>query len=229
MTSNRPDGEGPLRLSIAPLFDTIGLQSADTATKICVNVKAKEMLDDHQENVRSPVDIVVALDVSGSMKGRKLEDCKKTLSLVARNLSSKDRLGLVTFGSSAKVVLPVSKMTQELKTKAIQLIESLQTDGMTNLSGGLALAAQELNEIAASHPVRSIFLLTDGHANMGVTGKENLAAMVKALNADMLNLHSTERMKSPTSLFAFGYGQNHDSDILRAMAEASPGGLLLLR
>ena len=58
--------EPSLEFSVAPHRDTIGLRSGEFVTQICASVKACE-LPAGDAFARAPIDIVVALDVSGSM------------------------------------------------------------------------------------------------------------------------------------------------------------------
>ena len=57
--------EPTLEFSVTPHRKTIGLRNSEVVTQICASIKAYELPVDI--NGRAPVDIVVALDVSGSM------------------------------------------------------------------------------------------------------------------------------------------------------------------
>ena len=48
--------------------------------------------DQGNEGNRLPVEIAVALDVSGSMSGKKIELCKDTLNLILKYLLPKDKI-----------------------------------------------------------------------------------------------------------------------------------------
>jgi hypothetical protein len=81
-----------LEVYILPRHDCIGLHVTQSTTHVCINVKAADVDDEK----RASVDITVALDVSGSMSGRRIEDCKITLQLMVRSLTSSDHFGLHT-------------------------------------------------------------------------------------------------------------------------------------
>jgi len=280
-----------LDLSVAPHRESIGCSTPQESTKVCVHIAATA-LSDEEHDARPGVDVVACLDQSGSMDGNKFRDCKRTLQLMVKHLTSKDRFGLVVYGSSAKVVVPVQSMTPSAKDKASKKISHLGVCGMTNLSGGLSLAIQEMSMIVNPNPIRSIFLLTDGHANVGISDHDGLVALAKTIqqpnnnpeimrkekswiqqaiantsnalstgiaqgflaanvsanvssqeqspeamlvdDADVDNFHDTKPKEitvctkktdeDPVSLFCFGYGKDHDSKTLRAMADAAPGG-----
>lgn len=85
--------EKALKLSVTPRHAVIGTGNS----QVCVTVTARDPLDVNDEDCRAPVDIVVALDNSDSMRGDKLDLCKKSLELTLRSLRSDDRFGLVSF------------------------------------------------------------------------------------------------------------------------------------
>jgi len=210
----------PLSVKVTPKHNIIGSESTFSFTEFCVTVKAMELpVEEEDENTRAAVDIVVALDISGSMAGQKLELCKETLSLLLRELSSKDRFGLVVFGSNARLEIPARKLTKENKEAALAKIKSLGTAGMTNLSGGLGLAAQELHQVENPHDVRTIFLLTDGHTNQGIISKDGVVSLAKSL----LRAQTGEKTNN-ISIQCFGYGLDHNSDMLGDVAQATEGG-----
>eukprot|EP01083_Nonionella_stella_P053050 140525_1 len=150
-----------LALKITSRHDTIGATAVEPKTaEFCATITARS-LPEEDESVRAPVDLVVALDVSASMSGRNLELCKDTVELLLRELRSEDRFGLVTFGDDANLVIPTRKLTPVNKEAAASKVRSLCTKGCTNMSGGIGLAAEEINAVENPHAVRTIFLLTD--------------------------------------------------------------------
>jgi secreted protein with Ig-like and vWFA domain len=200
---------------ITPRNDVIGIQCSQTTTDFCVTVTATDIPEDDMS--RAPVDITVALDISGSMTGRKLELCKQTLALLLRELSSRDRFGLVVFGDEASLAIPTRKLTKENKDAALRKVQSLSTTGCTNMSGGIGLAAQELQAVESPHEVRTIFLLTDGHANRGISDREGIVALTKSCLGATID-------RREIAIHCFGYGSDHDSEMLTEIANATEGG-----
>jgi len=205
-----------LRPTINAKHDTIGLGASMESTQFCTTVTARSLPED-DDSARAPVDIVVALDVSGSMTGRKLELCKDTIELLLRELRSQDRFGLVTFGDEAKLEIPARKLTKENKESALTKVKALRTHGCTNMSGGIGMAATELNAVESPHEVRAVFLLTDGHANRGVADKKGIVEITKAC------LSSNDDQNS-AAIHCFGYGQDHDQDMLSDISNTTEGG-----
>eukprot|EP00555_Chaetoceros_dichaeta_P007178 CAMPEP_0198263904 /NCGR_PEP_ID=MMETSP1447-20131203/13869_1 /TAXON_ID=420782 /ORGANISM="Chaetoceros dichaeta, Strain CCMP1751" /LENGTH=277 /DNA_ID=CAMNT_0043952669 /DNA_START=99 /DNA_END=929 /DNA_ORIENTATION=- len=207
--------ETTLDLKITPRHNTIGREAQQVETHFCATVTAHDLPDD--DSIRAPVDIIVALDTSSSMNGRKLERCKETLTLLLRELSVRDRFGLVTFGSNATIQIPTRKLTKDNKEIAIRKIKGLRSRGGTNLSGGIGLAAQEWQSIESPNEVQTIFLLTDGLANRGISDREGVVQLVKGCLA-------SGKGQASAAIHCFGYGLDHDREMLRDISQVNEGG-----
>lgn len=132
-----------------------------------------------------PLDVIFIADVSGSMKGSRLEALKKALTadggLIESVLaSSNNRLSIISFAggtsktdssgnesryNDAKTVLSWSSSTDIAKQKAKELAVPSNGDTGTNISAGLYKAEQVLKS-ARDTAKKVIVLLTDGAANM---------------------------------------------------------------
>ncbi|CAM9727932.1 unnamed protein product, partial [Heterosigma akashiwo] len=97
---------------------------------------------------RAPLDIVVCLDKSGSMRGHKLEMCKATLDFLLSQLSSTDRFALCTFDSRVEA-RPLAYMTGEGKMMAARALHDVEAGRHTNLGGALFKALEVLREAQA--------------------------------------------------------------------------------
>lgn len=205
--------ETVLALKVTPRHDRIGLQAKQAQTLFCASMKAYDLPED--DDSRAPVDIVVALDVSRSMHGKKLKLCKETLILLLRELSARDRFGLVTYSNEATIRIPARKLTKKNKEIAVNQIKKLKSSAGTNISGGIGLAAQELKSIESPNEVQTVFLLTDGLATLGIRDRKSIALLTKGC----LNMDET-----PVAIHCFGYGADHDADMLQGISQATDGG-----
>jgi len=109
------------------------------------------------------------------------------------------------------------KLTEINKTFASSKIKNLTTRGRTNMSGGIGMAAQEIRSIESPHDVQAIFLLTDGQANDGISDIEGIVKLTKGC------LGSGPRQNS-VPIHCFGYGSDHNSDMLKEISESTEGG-----
>lgn len=207
-----------LFLKVNPRHDVVGLdnQTSRTITQVCATVTACK-LPEENEDARAPVDITVALDVSGSMSGNKLDLCKATLELLLRELRPCDRFGLITFSDDARLDIPTRKISSEGKQTALDKIKKLCTRGCTNISGGIGMAIQDIKSVEAPNEVRSVFLLTDGLANRGISDSQGIVDLTKGC------LQQTEG-NTPITIHTFGYGSDHNAKLLRDITQSTHGG-----
>lgn len=112
-------------------------------------------------------DIVLVLDVSGSMSGDKITYTKTAAKRFVEQIldvSEDTRIALVTYGSYANTVVDLTDDKDTLMTS----IDSLRVTGNTNMYGGLELAGTILG--ASTSDKKAIVIMTDGEANTGTYG-----------------------------------------------------------
>lgn len=128
-------------------------------------------------NVNSEgIDIVMALDISGSMLARDFEPDRITAAKqVAGSFVSDrygDRIALVAFAGEAFTLSPLTTDQGSLQTLLAQLRSGIIEDG-TAIGNGLATALNRLRESSAKSKV--IILLTDGVNNRGEISPQTAA------------------------------------------------------
>ena len=199
-----------------------------------------------EPKARQPLEIVAVVDRSGSMRGAKIAVMKQTLSfLVSKGLQSGDSLAIVSFDDTVETRLPLSMMDAGGKSSAIKAINELEPGRTTNLSGGLLQGIDLLQRapLPTGGSTRAVLLFTDGIANVGIIdgpGIVNAAqgAMVPvdctAVDSHAQGLHRgllepvLDRMvemsrPKPMTIFTFGFGSDHNEDMLRSLAGTTNG------
>ena len=127
--------------------------------------------------------LALAIDVSGSMAGEPMEKARHTALKLVETLTSRDRLTIVAFDSTAELLLDARPMDADGRAAARAAIVGLDDRGGTNLFDGWLLAAERvaLAMAAASAASPRVVLLSDGHANEGLTAHGEIAGHVRAL------------------------------------------------
>jgi Ca-activated chloride channel family protein len=134
-----------------------------------------------QQNVSvKGIDIVMALDVSGSMlaqdlKPDRLEASKKVAADFIQGRPN-DRIGLVIFSGEAFTQCPLTTDHQVLTSLFTEVKSGMIEDG-TAIGDGLATALARLKDSQAISKV--IILLTDGVSNMGSLDASSAAEIAK--------------------------------------------------
>lgn len=177
-----------------------------------VSVKAPKKVS---EEKKTAVDIVAVIDKSGSMAGAKMQMVKKTLEFIVDQLDENDTFALVMYDSQVEFPLEFSAMDKAGKKKGQDVIKQLCAGSCTNLSGGLLMGLDRLQHRKTKrNKVASLLLLTDGLANEGITGIDQIVAATQ---------NKIKALDSPMSLFTFGFGDDHDPNLLRPLAECGGG------
>lgn len=168
------------------------------------------------EKTSAPIYIVAVLDKSGSMSGEKITMLKETMEKLIKKLRPCDHLGIVSYDSTITVDLQPLLMDEHGKSRATSLIQALAAGSMTNLSGGLMEGLRLIPRDIADGTVVSTLLLTDGLANEGVTDTKNITQMME---------HLWNKADGPkrSVVYTFGYGKDHNSDMLKQIAQSTEG------
>jgi len=130
------------------------------------------------------VDIVVALDISGSMRAEDFQPDNRlavALRTVERFVEGRpnDRIGLVVFAALATTRCPLTQDHEMLRQFLAQVDFAPREQDGTALGMGLATAVNRLRESSAESKV--VVLVTDGVNNTGQIGPKAAAEAARAL------------------------------------------------
>lgn len=166
---------------------------------------------------RPDLAVTLVLDVSGSMSGQAITNAISAAHKLVDRLAPTDRFSLVTFSSDAKVLVPIG-LVGPRRGFIHAAIGDIGVEGGTNISEGLRLGYEQTkNPQIPADAVRTVMLLSDGHANAGVTSKGALARM--ALDAFQDGIQTS----------AFGLGDSYDGPLMSQIAGDGAGGYYYLR
>jgi Ca-activated chloride channel family protein len=209
-TDVRPDRDFDLYYSLSP-------------EDIAVNVLSYKPFDEdgsflllvtppREAEERVDKDVVLVLDVSGSMDGEKLAQAKAAAGYVLENLGSGDRFNIVAF-SSATRLFAAQPAPAERRSEGQTFLRKLTAQGSTDINRAL------LEAIAGSDPDRPTVLifLTDGLPTVGETDPDRILANVAADAAKSIRL------------FAFGVGDDVDTMLLDELSNGQRGTTAYVR
>ncbi len=107
--------------------------------------------------------VILIVDKSSSMEGRKIELARLSALGVVENLRPIDQVGVLIFDNSYQWVVPVRKADNLTQIK--RLISGITADGGTQIAPALSEAYRQIMRVKA--PYRHIVLLTDGISEEG--------------------------------------------------------------
>lgn len=115
-----------------------------------------------RERMRTRRSVVLAVDVSGSMRGERARTAAATVGALFGELS-RDDLAVVAFWSDAALLVPLGRPTSS--QRVLDLLLRLPARGLTNVSFPLEIAAEQLGRIPARDA--RVLLLSDCVHNAG--------------------------------------------------------------
>jgi len=153
------------------LGDLAALRSRDSADDIDIDATLEGLVANPvpraedivvRERIRSRRSVVLAVDVSGSMRGERVRTAAATVGALSAALA-RDDLAVIAFWSDAAILVPLG---QRVAPRAVlETLMRIPARGLTNVTFPLELAQQQLRG-AASTEAR-VLLLSDCVHNAG--------------------------------------------------------------
>jgi Ca-activated chloride channel homolog len=160
---------------------------------------------------RSPINISLVLDRSGSMGGQKIQLVREAVQKALTMLCPDDRFSLVVYDDRIDVLVASTPASAEAKQNAGRLLARTDARGSTDLGGGWLAGCEQVAGQLDPDTIGRTLLLTDGLANIGITDPEELVRHAEELR----------RRKVVTS--TFGVGSDFDEMLLQRLATAGGG------
>ncbi len=124
------------------------------------------------ESGREPMGFAAVLDVSGSMRGHKIESAREAVRQAVRRLHDGDIFSLVTFSNQIRTVLKPGPMDARRRQEAEEALRQVEAGGRTALCGGLEAGIEAM--LGDPQETNLVLLLSDGQANVGETDLEQV-------------------------------------------------------
>jgi Ca-activated chloride channel family protein len=133
--------------------------------------------------------LTFVIDVSGSMQQEnRLGLAQRSLKLLVEALRPTDAVGIVIYGSDARVQLPTTSVTE--KERILAAIDALGSNGSTNAEAGLQLGYDLAWRNYKPAAINRVVLLSDGVANVGQTGPAAILETIAQYAAQGITLTS---------------------------------------
>ena len=170
----------------------------------------------NQTKTTKGVDIVMAIDVSGSMlakdlKPNRMEALKDVASSFVENRPN-DRIGIVVYASEAYTKTPVTSD----KAVVLEAIKSIKYDNVlqdgTGIGMGLTTAINRLRDSKAKS--RVIILLTDGVNNAGFIEPETASEIAKEYG---IKVYTIGIGTNGMAMFPYAYAPNGNGFLYQMM------------
>lgn len=198
-----PEGSDPVKVSVE-----VGKSPYHQEYLLArIGVKAKNIVKDSLPSSN----LVFLVDVSGSMQAvNKLPLLKESMKLLVSQLGKTDRVSIVAYAGSDRVVLPPTAADE--KEKIEEAIDGLASGGATHASQGILTAYKLAEQVYMPGGNNRVILASDGDFNVGVTSRDELQQLIEDKKRSGIYL----------SVLGFGLGNYHD-DTMEILADKGNG------
>ncbi len=169
------------------------------------------------EKERSPLNIAVVIDRSGSMSDKnKLEYVKKSVDYIIEQAGVDDYMSIVTYDDYVDVLQRSAIISDKYDLR--DKVSKIQPGGFTNLSEGMFEGYDQVNRTYSRGYVNRVLLLSDGLANRGITDRYKLADMVRDKNR-----------RDGITISTFGVGNDFNENLMTDIADYGKGNYYYIR
>lgn len=191
------------RLGITAMLDRETLP-ADKPSRVFARIAVDTA--DIAVQQRGPIQLTLLVDTSGSMIGKPIDEARVAAKALLGALRDGDRLAIVTFDSTANVLVAPFVVDRSELGPVEAAIDGMVARGTTDLAAGLGVALQHAMPQVAGVASR-IVVLGDGVPNDAALIPQQVA-IAKA--------HAI-------SISALGFGLEYDETILGSLAQGTGG------
>jgi Ca-activated chloride channel family protein len=165
-----------------------------------------------QREAKKPVDLVVVMDVSGSMGGEKIAAARNSLLQFIDLLDDRDGLQIILFSKEIVTLTPLTPLGEK-REEVRRRVSGIVDQDDTRLYGAVAQAYQELLDTGNTKHIQAMVVLSDG------------ANTVDDMSLDQLlqQIGSSSEAGTAPKIFTIAFGNNADRDVLRRIAEVTGG------
>jgi Ca-activated chloride channel homolog len=162
---------------------------------------------DRRKVRRTPLNLAVVLDRSGSMAGAKIEKARQAAMELVDRLTPDDIFSLIVYDDTVQVLVPAQRVGDRRDLKA--RIARIKPGGSTALYAGVQAGGEQLREYVSAKRINRIILLSDGLANVGPSSTRDLRRL-----GNELSHHGI-------AVTTIGVGDDYNEDLMAGLAEAS--------
>lgn len=161
-------------------------------------------------------DVVLLMDSSGSMRKNDPHNYRKDAArLFISLLGEEDRVGIVSFGDTAKTLITLSQNTKENRGRLFSAVNAISSrEFSTHIHDAVKKGYEELS--SSKRKNRILLLLSDGKLTLGAKEKDEAArAELAALLPGLA--------KAQVKLYSVAFTDQSDAQLLENMAKATGG------
>jgi Ca-activated chloride channel family protein len=162
-----------------------------------------------RETRRSAMHLVIVIDRSGSMAGKRLENALAAARGAVARLSDEDMVSIVDYSTSARLLVPPTLLEGSARAHIASRLSSIDAAGDTCISCGLEKSLEAVR--GRGGLVDRVLLLSDGEPTTGVQSREGLSAVAEEIR------------RAGASVTTVGVDVDYNERIMAGIAQQSNG------
>ncbi|MBN1248310.1 MAG: VWA domain-containing protein [Anaerolineae bacterium] len=206
----RPADPGVPLTSPLDLQHGVDPKQPQTVLEVPEGEVVEGILNVWRSQVKKPVDLVVVMDISGSMEGEKINAARASLIEFINLLDDRDRLQIILFSDELITLTPLSPL-REKRADVLRRVAGVIEGGDTRFYDAVQLAYDELAANGDRDHIRAIVALTDGNDTASTLNLDQL----------MVSVGNLSEGGNATKVFTIAFGSNADERVLVEIAETT--------
>lgn len=170
-------------------------------------------IEDLWRATKKPVDLIVVMDISGSMRGDKISTARSSLIQFVQKLDDRDRLRIDLFNDQITTLTPLTPIGDK-RQQVVDSVSGIFEQNNTSLYDATLKAYQDLQVEGDPNHIRAIVVLSDGDDTVSVSTLDEVIRQIQA---------SEEEGGNAIKVFTIAFGEDASADILKQIAEPSGG------
>ena len=165
------------------------------------------------QQTKKPVDLVVVMDISGSMRGDKITTARASLLQFIQKLDDRDRLRIDLFNDQIATLTPLTPIGDK-RQQVLDSVSGIFEQNDTSLYDATLHAYQDLQAEGDPKHIRSIVVLSDGQDTASTASLQQVIDQIQATESEGGNA---------IKVFTIAFGDDADKSILESIANPSGG------
>lgn len=161
---------------------------------------------------RTPINLCLVLDRSGSMQGKKIEYVIESGIEIIKNMKKNDIISVILFSTKAETIIKATHVNTKNKSKIIDKVRQIETGGSTALHQGLIEGIEQIKANLNKKITNRIILMSDGEANVGLRSLDEIQNNIK-----------NEINANPITISSFGVGEYFNEELIQGIADEFRG------
>ncbi len=165
------------------------------------------------QQTKKPVDLIVTMDISGSMRGDKITSARSSLMQFVQKVDDRDRLRIDLFNDSISTLTPLTPIGEK-RQQVLDSVSGIFEQNSTSLYDAVLKAYQDMQIEGDPNHIRAIVVLSDGADTVSTATLEEVVRQIQTAQGEGGNA---------IKIFTIAFGEDADADILKSIADPSGG------